>query len=99
MTVLATSDAASNVNVDPSTPAPHRPASPLVGETPLPFPQLCAKIHDRITAFLAEQDASPRVKGLQEQTRIALGVIEKALDQYRYVVLSSPPSRSVYPLS
>lgn len=61
------------------------PTSPLVDDTPLPFPQLCAKIHDRIEAFLDEKDVSPRVKGVQEQTRISLRVIEEALDRYRYV--------------
>lgn len=59
------------------------PATPLIGDTPLPFPQVCAKIHDRITAFLDEKDVSPRLQGLQEQTRIALGIIEEALDRYR----------------
>ena len=60
--------------------------SPLVTDTPLPFPQLCAKIHERINTFLEEKNASPRLKGVQEQTRISLQVIAKALDQYRYVV-------------
>jgi FAD synthetase len=58
---------------------------PLVSDTPLPFPELCAKIHDRIYAFLEDKDVSPRLKSLQEQTRTALGVISEALDKYRYV--------------
>lgn len=79
MTATSTGASASTINI------PNGPASPLAGDAPLPFPQLCAKIHDRITAFLDEKEVSPRVKGVQEQTRIALGVIEKVLDQYRYV--------------
>jgi hypothetical protein len=55
-------------------------------DAPLPFPQVCAEIHNRVTAFLNESDASPRLKDLQERTRISLRVIEQALDQYRYVV-------------
>lgn len=66
--------------------APNGPTSPLVGDAPLPLPLQCAKIYDRLTAFLEEKDASPRVKSVQEQTRISLDVIEKALDQYRYVI-------------
>jgi FAD synthetase len=84
----------------PSTGAPagnvdtaNGPASPLVSNTPLPFPQLCARIHDRIAAFLEKSDESPRLKSVQEQTRISLGIIEQALDQYRYVVTAPPLSR------
>jgi FAD synthetase len=60
------------------------PASPLVHDTPLSFPDVCARIHGRIAAFLAEQPASPRLESLQQQTRISLRVIEDALDKYRY---------------
>jgi FAD synthetase len=56
---------------------------PLVTDTPRPFPEQCARIHDRIDAFLGAKHVSDRVKSVQEQTRTALGVIEKALDQYR----------------
>ena len=62
----------------------NRPASPLVSDIPLPFPDLCAKIHARVTAFLEEPDVSDRAKGVQQQTRISLDIIKKALDQYRY---------------
>lgn len=55
---------------------------PLVTDTPRPFPEQCARIHQRIDAFLAARDVSERVQSVQEQTRVALGVIEKALDQY-----------------
>lgn len=56
---------------------------PLVTNTPRPFPEQCAQIHERIDAFLGAKDVSDRLKSVQEQTRIALDVIEKALDQYR----------------
>lgn len=64
------------------TDIPNRPASPLVGDTPLPFPQLCAKIHDRVVAFLDLEDESPRVKSVQGQVRLSLRVIADALDKY-----------------
>jgi hypothetical protein len=58
---------------------------PLVSDIPLPFSDLCARIHDRIYDFLEKEDVSPRLKSLQEQTRTALRVIAEALDKYRYV--------------
>lgn len=58
---------------------------PLVTDTPRPFPEQCARIHERIDAFLATKDVSDRVKSVQEQTQHALDIIEQALDQYRWV--------------
>ena len=58
--------------------------------SPLDRPSLkivCADIHNRIQTFLAIQDGSDVVKRTQEQTRIALGVIEKALREFGYVFL------------
>ncbi|KAH7398359.1 hypothetical protein BKA66DRAFT_407402 [Pyrenochaeta sp. MPI-SDFR-AT-0127] len=63
-------------------------SDPLVTDTPLPFHQLCARIHDRIASFLDAQDASGRVRSLQEQTRISLDVIDRALEQYSLPELS-----------
>jgi len=60
------------------------PASPLVADTPLPFSDVCARIHDRITAFLEEKDVSERVKSVQRQTKISLDVLAEALDKYQY---------------
>lgn len=61
-------------------------AEPLVSDTPLPFHELCARIHDRIAAFLDAKDVSERVKSVQSQTHLALGVIDEALTRYRWVV-------------
>lgn len=60
------------------------PPEPLVHDTPLSFPDLCARIHGRIAAFLDESPASDRLQSLQHQTRISLRVIEEALDKYTY---------------
>jgi len=60
-------------------------SEPLVSDTPLPFHELCARIHDRIAAFLEARDASERVKSVQKQTRDSLAVIDSALEQYRWV--------------
>jgi FAD synthetase len=60
-------------------------AEPLVTDTPLPFHELCAKIHDRIVAFLDAKDVPERVRNVQGQTRHALSIIEEALTRYRWV--------------
>jgi FAD synthetase len=63
---------------------------PLVSDTPLPFPDLCARIHDRIYAFLEKKDVSPRLKSLQE-------LIAEALDKYRYVARRGRGRRGAVP--
>jgi len=47
------------------------------------LPALCAKIHARISAFLAVEASTERLKQVQEQTRLSLKVIEEALERYR----------------
>lgn len=77
------------VDVESSTPSAMKSATgfaePLVSDTPLPIHELCARIHDRIAAFLDAKDVSQRVKNVQGQTREALSVIEEALARYRCV--------------
>lgn len=60
-------------------------SDPLVSDTPLPFHDLCARIHDRISAFLDAKNVPERVRSVQEQTRVAVGVIDQALARYRSV--------------
>lgn len=58
----------------------------LIPDTSVSFADQCARLDDRITAFLREDnEANSRLRAVQEQTRIALGVIEEALQRYRYV--------------
>ncbi|KAH8728790.1 hypothetical protein GQ44DRAFT_608582 [Phaeosphaeriaceae sp. PMI808] len=70
-------------------------SEPLVTDTPLPFHQLCAKIHDRITAFLDAKGAPERLKSVQEQTRVSLDVIQDALERYRWLAQASNPSSNI----
>ncbi|KAF1839418.1 adenine nucleotide alpha hydrolases-like protein [Decorospora gaudefroyi] len=63
-------------------------SDPLVTDTPLPFPELCARIHDRIRTFLDAKNVSDRIRNVQAQTRISLDVIGEALEQYRLPELS-----------
>jgi FAD synthetase len=48
---------------------------------------LCAKLAARVNAFLETEAETPLLKAVQEQTRVALGVISTALDRYRYCLL------------
>jgi len=63
-------------------------SEPLVSDTPLPFHDLCARIHTRITSLLDTKDAPEKIKNVQEQTRVALDVIDRALEQYSLPELS-----------
>ena len=45
---------------------------------------LCAELAARVNAFLETEAATPLLRAVQEQTRVALGVISTALDRYRY---------------
>ncbi|KAF2459074.1 hypothetical protein BDY21DRAFT_318282 [Lineolata rhizophorae] len=64
------------------------PPSPLVPNAPLPLPDICARLHQHVSDFLAEADASDRLKRVRHQTRVSLGVIEQALDKYTLPELS-----------
>jgi hypothetical protein len=55
---------------------------------------LCTGLARRISSFLNTEPSTPLLRSVQEQTRIALGVIDTALERYRYP-LSSAPSRTL----
>lgn len=44
---------------------------------------ICAALAARVTAFLETEATTPLLKAVQEQTKIALGVIEETLERYR----------------
>ncbi|PVI03513.1 adenine nucleotide alpha hydrolases-like protein [Periconia macrospinosa] len=73
---------------DPSARDVDVPTSPLVPPTPLPFSDVCARIHDRVDAFLNQNHASERLKSLQAQIRLSLQVIAEALERYQLPELS-----------
>lgn len=58
---------------------------PLLPSSALPLAELCSRVHGRVSAFLAQEAPSGRLKGVQKQTRISLGVIQDALRRYRSV--------------
>ena len=48
--------------------------------------EICADMHTRVSAFLAASPKSDNIRRTQEQTRISLGVIETALQDYEYAM-------------
>lgn len=46
--------------------------------------QVCADFHGRVSAFLCATPNNETTKRTQEQTRISLEVIEKAVEDYGY---------------
>ena len=49
---------------------------------PRSLQEVCADVNARVEAFLSHETTAKTVKRTQEQTRISLGVIEKALRDY-----------------
>lgn len=47
---------------------------------------VCAALAAKVNAFLEAEAETPLLKAVQEQTRVALGVISKTLERYRYEV-------------
>ena len=43
---------------------------------------ICAALAARVNAFLESDAPTPLLKAVQEQTRVALGVIDTALEKY-----------------
>jgi hypothetical protein len=60
--------------------------APIVtnGTTTETIAPVCARIHAKVHAFLEVEVEEELLKRVQEQTRIALGVIEDCLSRYRY---------------
>jgi len=44
---------------------------------------ICTTLAARLNVFLQSEAPTPLLKAVQEQTRVALGVIDTALEKYR----------------
>jgi len=44
---------------------------------------ICTALAARLNVFLQSEAPTPLLKAVQEQTRVALGVIDTALEKYR----------------
>lgn len=47
--------------------------------------QVCLELQDKVEAFLAEDVDTKILKSVQAQVKEAVGVIDEALERYRYV--------------
>ena len=54
---------------------------------PQSLPALCADLHTRVEAFLAQDFEAENLRSAQAQTRISLGIIREALERYRHTIL------------
>lgn len=61
----------------------HGNTETIAQDPPDALPELCAKVHARVEAFLAAEPANERLRHVQEQSRLSLKVIEEALSRYR----------------
>lgn len=54
--------------------------------------QVCLELQDKVEAFLAEDVDTKLLRGLQAQVKEAVGVIDEALEKYRYAFVGSRPT-------
>lgn len=75
------------------------PSSTTTTTTPASVPSLeavCADLHGRVSAFLNKTADSDSTRKVQEQVRISISVIEKALTDYECVKENSSPTLQRY---
>ncbi|KAK5720789.1 3'-phosphoadenosine 5'-phosphosulfate sulfotransferase [Elasticomyces elasticus] len=60
----------------------------IAQDPPHALPELCAKVHQKLEAFLKKEPATERVRQVQEQSRTSLGILEEALQRYSQDELS-----------
>lgn len=83
----------SNASLPPNAPTTNGVATHGHGEADVPsshhpanrrltLEEVCAQLHSQVTAFLSAEPSDDVTRRTQEQSRIALGVIDKALRDY-----------------
>ncbi|EMC91544.1 hypothetical protein BAUCODRAFT_27841 [Baudoinia panamericana UAMH 10762] len=60
----------------------------IAQDPPEALPQLCARVHQRVEAFLNAEPATERLRHVQDQSRLSLKVLEEALERYSLDELS-----------
>ncbi|KAK6385306.1 hypothetical protein LTR65_009232 [Meristemomyces frigidus] len=60
----------------------------ITPDPPRALPELCAQVHGKLDAFLRAEPATARVRAVQEQSRVSLGVLEEALGRFSLDELS-----------
>ncbi|KAH0545537.1 hypothetical protein FGG08_000368 [Glutinoglossum americanum] len=77
--ITTTTNATNATNIKPSPAAPTADGNSI--QQP-PLHQVCSSLNTRISTFLASPPPTDRLRNVQEQTRISLGVLQEALSQY-----------------
>lgn len=57
--------------------------STITQSDPPSLPEVCARVHARVEAFLAAEPATERLRHVQEQSRLSLNILGEALERYR----------------
>lgn len=61
----------------------HGNTATITQDPPQALPELCARVHQRVEAFLGAEPATERLRRVQDQTRLSLKILEEALERYR----------------
>ncbi|KAK6381482.1 3'-phosphoadenosine 5'-phosphosulfate sulfotransferase [Exophiala oligosperma] len=74
----------SNASLPPNAPMMNGSLTSSHGEADASssLEHICARLHSQVDSFLAAPPSDDVTKRTQEQTKITLGVIEKALEDY-----------------
>lgn len=72
-------------NGAPKGPAVPNPLSPASEQAREKLWAECLALEQKVQAFLGEEALSPRLQGVQRQTRLAMDVIKQALETYSCV--------------
>ncbi len=57
--------------------------APVINGNDATIRPICTALAERVNTFLLSEAKTPLLKAVQDQTRVALGVIETALQRYR----------------
>jgi len=61
----------------------HGNTATITQDPPQALPELCAKVHARVEAFLHAEASTESLKAVQDQSRLSLKIIDEALERYR----------------
>ena len=74
-----TSTSSPSVHVHADAPPPQREQQQKQQRS---LRDVCLELRDRVDAFLQKEHESPLLKGVQEQVRVSIGVVDEALKRY-----------------
>ncbi|KXL43576.1 hypothetical protein M433DRAFT_105951 [Acidomyces richmondensis BFW] len=66
----------------------HGDSATIAHDSPLTLPELCAKIHAKVDAFLKRETKIERLRSVQRQSKLSLNILEESLERYSLDELS-----------